>query len=99
MRVSVERIGKKRLNLRTTVLARRQRDAVYDDQLSHRAGWPGVTIGRRRAAGSGEPALGDLPLVSGRRHGVILSQTWESERLAPLSIINAVGTTTSDDDR
>ena len=99
MRVSVEGIGKQRLNLVTTVLTRRQRNTVYDDQLGHRARWPGVTIGRRRAAGSSEPALGDLPLVSGRRHGVILSQTRESERRTPLLIINAVGTTASHDHR
>ena len=99
MRVSVERIGKQRLNLLTTVLARRQRDAVYDDQLGHRALWPGVTIRRRHAAGSCEPALGDLPLVSGSRHKVILSQTRKSERQVLISIINAVGTTASHDHR
>ena len=99
MRVSVERIGKQRLNLVTTVLARRQRDAVYDDQLGHRALWPGAAIGRWHAAGSCEPALSDLPLVSGSRHKVILSQTWESERSTLLSIINAVGTTAIHDHR
>ena len=99
MRLSVEGIGKQRLNLGTTILTGRQRNAVYDDQLGHRARWPGVTIGRGHAAGSCEPAPGDLPLVSGRRHGVILSQTRESERRMRLSIINAVGTTASHDHR
>ena len=97
MRIRVEGIGEQRLNLGTAIAPRWQRDAMYNDQLGHRPLGSGVTIRRRHATGSCEPALGDLPLVSGSPHGVILSQTWESERCVLLSIFDAVGTIASHD--
>ena len=73
MRISVEGVGKQRLDTTPTILSRRQGNAVQNDKIGHAPGRPGVTIGGDYAASPHEPAVLELPMVQSLCHKVILS--------------------------
>ena len=73
MRISVEGVGKQRLDITPTILSRRQGNTVQNDKIGHALGRPGVTIGGDYAACPHEPAVLELPMVQSLDHKVILS--------------------------
>ena len=73
MRISVEGVGKQRLDITPTILSRRQGNTVQNDKIGHAPGRPGVTIGGDYAACPHEPAVLELPMVQSLDHKVILS--------------------------
>ena len=73
MRISVEGVGKQRLDITPTILSRRQGNTVQNDKIGHATGRPGVTIGGDYAACPHEPAVLELPMVQSLDHKVILS--------------------------
>ena len=73
MRISVEGVGKQRLDITPTILSRRQGNTVQNDKIGHAPRRPGVTIGGDYAASPHEPAVLELPMVQSLDHKVILS--------------------------
>ena len=73
MRISVEGVGKQRLDITPTILSRRQGNTVQNDKIGHAPRRPDVTIRGDYAACPHEPAVLELPMVQSLDHKVILS--------------------------